>query len=56
LFDGKREVVLPFQLMEQMEEQRTAATQIAIEAGVLKRCEYHGEVYDPLLMQTFPSV
>ena len=42
-------------LMEQMEEQRMVATQIAIEAGVLKRCEFHGEVYDPLAGDNTPA-
>jgi hypothetical protein len=30
-------------LLEKQQEQRNIATEIAIEAGVLKRCEYHGE-------------
>ena len=33
-------------LMEQQEEQQRVATRIAIEAGVLKRCDLHIEVYD----------
>jgi hypothetical protein len=34
-------------LMELQEKQRDVAVQIAIEASVLKCCEYHGVVYDP---------
>jgi hypothetical protein len=33
-------------MMEEQEEQRRIATEIAIEAGVLVSCEYHEEVYD----------
>jgi hypothetical protein len=35
-------------LMEQEEEQRRVATRIALEAGVLKSCEVHHEIYDPM--------
>ena len=34
-------------LIELQEEQRDVATQIALDSGVLKRCEFHGEIYDP---------
>lgn len=33
---------------EEQEEQHRAAVRIALKAGVLKSCEFHGEVYDPL--------
>jgi len=33
-------------LMALQEEQRGVAEQIAIEAGVLKRCQFHGDVYE----------
>jgi hypothetical protein len=42
-------------LMEKMEEQRMVATQIAVEAGILKRCEFHGEVYDTLAGDNTPA-
>jgi hypothetical protein len=32
--------------MEEQEQQEGVATGIAVEAGVLKQCEAHGEVYD----------
>lgn len=32
--------------MEQQEEQESVARGIAVEAGILKACEFHGEVYD----------
>jgi len=35
-------------LIEQEEEQRRVATRIALEAGVLKSCEVHHEIYDPM--------
>ena len=35
-------------LMELREQQSDVAEQIALDAGVLSRCEFHGEVYDPL--------
>ena len=35
-------------LIEEKEEQRRTAVRIALKAGVLKSCEYHHEVYDPL--------
>jgi hypothetical protein len=33
-------------LMELREQQHAVATQIAVEAEVLARCEYHGEVWN----------
>ena len=35
-------------LMEQQEEQRRVATEIAVAAGALKVCDLHFEVYDPM--------
>lgn len=32
-------------LMEHRESQREAATGIALQAGLLKRCEFHHEIY-----------
>jgi hypothetical protein len=37
------------------EEQWDAATEIAVDAGVLKRCEYHGVIYDPLAGDNTPA-
>ena len=31
-----------------LEQQRSAAVAIALEVDLLKRCDIHGEVYDPL--------
>lgn len=42
-------------LIEEKEHQRDVATEIAIEAGVLKRCSTHGEVYDPLAGDNVPA-
>jgi hypothetical protein len=33
-------------MMEDAEAKRAAAIEIAIEAGALKRCEYHDDVYE----------
>jgi hypothetical protein len=35
-------------MMELREEQWNVATDIAVDASVLERCEFHGEIYDPL--------
>jgi hypothetical protein len=42
-------------LMEQQEQQHAVGEQIAIEAGVLKRCEFHGEVYDAETLDHTPA-
>lgn len=42
-------------LIEQQEEQHRVAEQIAIECGVLKRCEHHGEVYEFDAMDKTPA-
>jgi hypothetical protein len=42
-------------LMELEEEQQHAAMEIALDAGVLKRCEYHGVIYDPLAGDYTPA-
>jgi hypothetical protein len=42
-------------MMELEEEQRDVATEIALDAGVLKRCGYHGEIYDPLRGDNTPA-
>ena len=42
-------------LIEQQEEQRRVAQRIAIEAGVLKCCEDHGEVYDAETLDNKPA-
>lgn len=35
-------------LIELKEEQWDVATEIEVDAGVLKRCWFHSEIYDPL--------
>jgi len=35
-------------MMELQEEQWDVAMEIAVDAGVLKRCYLHSEIYDPL--------
>jgi len=35
-------------MIELREEQRDVATEIAVDAGVLKRCYLHSEIYDAL--------
>ena len=42
-------------LMEIYEEQRGVAEQIAIDAGMLKRCQYHDEVYQWDILDTTPA-
>jgi len=42
-------------LTEHQEEKCRVAEQIAIEAGVLKRCEYHGELYEFDSMDKTPA-
>lgn len=41
--------------MEERENQRDVATQIAVEAGVLNRCEFHEEVWDALAGDNTPA-
>jgi hypothetical protein len=43
------------QQMMHEQEQREEATRIAVDAGVLKSCPYHGEVYDPLNGDNTPA-
>jgi hypothetical protein len=42
-------------LLEEREQQRDVATVIAVDAGVLKRCEFHDIVYDPLAGDNTPA-
>ncbi len=36
-------------MIELEEQQRDAAIEVAVQAGVLKRCYLHSELYDPLI-------
>jgi hypothetical protein len=42
-------------LIELQEEQWDVATEIAVDAGVLKRCSLHSEIYDPLGGDNVPA-
>lgn len=42
-------------MIEEREQQHSVAVEIAIEAGVLARCEYHDEVYDTLSGDNTPA-
>jgi hypothetical protein len=42
-------------LMFHREEQRNVAISIALESGVLAKCPFHEEVYDPLAGDITPA-
>jgi hypothetical protein len=42
-------------MLEEQQRQGGTATEIAIDAGVLKRCEFHDNVYDPLAGDNTPA-
>lgn len=42
-------------MLEEQQERNSAATRIAIEAGVLKRCPYHDIVFDVLNGDNTPA-
>jgi len=42
-------------IMEHQQDQRRAATDIAVKSNVLARCEDHDEVYDPLNGDNVPA-